>query len=130
MLTSSLTAYSDRLFSLRTVVLSLFLFVLLVCGGGGGKDLPWGDLDPSNKLRKRVNPTLSLQRFSVLPHNLLVDKLLQLLLAEVVLVLIEVKEFLGDRRGRRLVLRVVVRLEVRVLEGFLHSDALNGVERQ
>lgn len=65
-----------------------------------------------------------------LPHNLLVNQLLQLLLAQVVLVLVKVKELLGDWRRGRLVLGVVVRLEVWVLERLLDGDALDGVEGQ
>lgn len=70
------------------------------------------------------------KRLFFLPHNLLVNQLLQLLLAQVVLVLVKVKELLGDWRRGRLVLGVVVRLEVWVLERLLDGDALDGVEGQ
>lgn len=63
-----------------------------------------------------------------LPHNLLVDQLLQLLLAQVVFVLVKVKELLGDRGCCWLVLGIVVRLKVWVLQSLLHSDALNRIE--
>ena len=63
-----------------------------------------------------------------LPHDLLVDKLLQLLLAEVVLVLIKVKELLGNRGSGRLIIGVMVWLQVWVLEGLLDCDALDRVE--
>lgn len=76
------------------------------------------------------DPLFSKNTTSILPHNLLVNKLLQLLLAEVVLVLVKVKELLGDRGCRRLVLGVVVGFEIRVLQGFLHSDTLYGVKGQ
>lgn len=63
-----------------------------------------------------------------LPHDLLVDQLLQLLLAQVVFVLVKVEELLGDWGRCWLVLGVVVRLKVWVLQSFLHSNALNRVE--
>lgn len=63
-----------------------------------------------------------------LAHNLLVDELLQLLLAQVVLVLIKVKELLRDRRCSGLIIRVVVGLQVRVLQSLLDCDALDGVK--
>lgn len=50
-----------------------------------------------------------------LPHDFLVDQLLQLLLAQVVLVLVKVEELLGDWWRGGLVIRVMVRLEVWVL---------------
>lgn len=65
---------------------------------------------------------------SILPHNFLVDQLLELVLAQVVLVLVKVKELLGNWRCSGLVLGVVVGFEVRVLESLLHRDALDGVE--
>lgn len=63
-------------------------------------------------------------------HDLLVDELLQLLLAQVVFVLVEVEEFLRDRRRGGLVIRIMVRLKVRVLQGLVDRDALHGVEGQ
>lgn len=66
----------------------------------------------------------------ILPHNLLVNQLLQLLLAEGIFVLVEIEKFLRDRRRSGLVLRVVIGLEVWVLEGILHRDSLHGIERK
>lgn len=66
--------------------------------------------------------------FLVLPHNLLVNQLLQLLLAQGIFVLVEIEKFLRDRGRSGLVIRVVVRLQVWVLEGILHRDSLHGVE--
>lgn len=42
--------------------------------------------------------------------------------------LVEIEKFLRDRRRSGLIIRVVVGLEVWVLEGFLHRDSLHGVE--
>lgn len=70
----------------------------------------------------------SKKSFLILPHNLLVNQLLQLLLAQGIFVLVEIEKFLRDRRRSGLVLGVVVGLEVWVLEGFLHRDSLHGVE--
>lgn len=75
------------------------------------------------------NPEFA-QETAVLPHDLLVDELLQLFFAKVVLVLVEVEELLRNRGCGRLVLGVVVRFEVRVFQGFLHRDALHRVEGQ
>jgi len=65
-----------------------------------------------------------------LPHNLLVDEELQLLLCQVVLVLVKVEELLWNRVGGRLVIWVVVRLKVWVLERILDCDTLDRVERE
>jgi hypothetical protein len=65
-----------------------------------------------------------------LPHDLLPDQPLQLLLTQLLLIAIELEELLRNRVSRRLVLRVMVRLEVGVLEGFVDGDALDGVEGQ
>lgn len=65
-----------------------------------------------------------------LPHNLVKDQLLQLLLTQVILILVKVEELLWNRRGGWLVLWVMVWLEVRVLECLLNRDALNWVESQ
>jgi hypothetical protein len=43
-----------------------------------------------------------------LPHDLLVDELLELLFGEVVLVLIEIEEFLWNRRCGGLIIRVMI----------------------
>lgn len=63
-----------------------------------------------------------------LPHNLLVDKLFELLLAQVILVLVKVEELLGNRRGSRLIIGIVIGLEVGMLEGLFDCDTLDGVE--
>lgn len=53
---------------------------------------------------------------------------LQLLLAERILVLVEIEESIRDRGSSGLIVRVMVRLQVRVLEGFFDRDTLGGVE--
>jgi len=63
-----------------------------------------------------------------LAHDLFVDEYLQLLLSEIVFVFVEVKEFFGNRVSSWLIIRVMVRLEVRMLQSIFNSDALDGVE--
>jgi len=63
-----------------------------------------------------------------LSHDLLVDELLQLLLAEVILVLIEVEELLWDRAGSWLIVGIMVWLEIGVLECLINGDTLDRVE--
>ena len=53
---------------------------------------------------------------------------LQLLLRQVILVLIEIEEFFWNSLCRWLILRVMVRLQVRVSQGLFNSDALDRVE--
>lgn len=65
---------------------------------------------------------------TLLPHNLLVDELFELLLAQIIFVFIKVEELLGDRGSSRLIIGVMVRLKVWVLEGLLHCDTLDGVK--
>jgi len=66
--------------------------------------------------------------FLCLPHDLLVDKELELFLGQIVLVLIKVKESLWDWFGSWLIIWVVIWFKVWVLQGFLNRDALNRVE--
>jgi hypothetical protein len=63
-----------------------------------------------------------------LSHDLVVDELFQLLLAQVVLVLIKVEELLWDRASRWLIIGIMVWLEIGVLKSLVNSDALNWVE--
>ena len=79
--------------------------------------------------RKRGNGNMRGMRLNSLSHDLVVDQLLQLLLAQVILVFVEVEEFLWDRAGCWFILWVVVWLEVWVLKGLVDCDTLNGVER-
>lgn len=53
---------------------------------------------------------------------------LQLLLAESILVLVKIEESIRNRGSSGLVVRVMVRLQVRMTEGFLDCDPLGGVE--
>lgn len=57
-----------------------------------------------------------------------IRRTLQLLLGQGILVLVEVEEFLWNRLGGRLIIRVMVRLEIGVLQGILDSDAFDWVE--
>lgn len=53
---------------------------------------------------------------------------LQLVLAESILVLVEIEESFGDRRRRGLVVRVVVRLQIRVTQSVFDGDTLGRIE--
>jgi hypothetical protein len=65
-----------------------------------------------------------------LSHDLIIDQLLQLLLAQIILILIEIEELLRDGCSGGLILRIMVGFQVGVLEGFVDGDALDGVECQ
>jgi len=64
-----------------------------------------------------------------LTHNLLEDEDLQLLLGEVILVFVKVEEFLWNRVGGRLIIRVVIWLKVGVLQRLLNIDTFDRIER-
>ena len=53
---------------------------------------------------------------------------LQLLLRQVILVLVEIEEFFWDSLCRWLIVRIMIRLQVRVPQGLFNSDALDRVE--
>jgi len=55
---------------------------------------------------------------------------LQLLLCQIILVLIEIKESLRNRLSRRFVLWVVVRFQIWMFQSFLYVDPLDGIERK
>lgn len=57
-----------------------------------------------------------------------VERTLQLLLAERILVLVEIKKTIWNWGSSGLIVRVMVRLQVRVPEGFFDCDTLGGVE--
>jgi len=76
----------------------------------------------------KANSTTQIKREENLPHDLLVDQLLKLLLSEIVLVLVEVEELLRNGCSGRLIFGIVVRLKVWVLECLVDSDALDGIE--
>lgn len=56
------------------------------------------------------------------------EELLELVPAEVVFLTVKVEEVLGERRRARFVLRIMVRLEVRMLERLLDRHALLRIE--
>ena len=76
--------------------------------------------DPSNSPMSRED----------LPHDLLVDQLFQLLLGEVILVFVEIKEFLWNRRSCWLIFGIVIWLEIWVLQGLVDGDTLDWVESE
>lgn len=53
-----------------------------------------------------------------------------MLLAQIVLVLIKVEEFLWDRAGRWLIIRVMVWLEVGVLKCLVNGNTLDRIESE
>ena len=55
---------------------------------------------------------------------------LQLLLRKCLLILVKIKELLGDGVRSRLILRVMVGLEIRVLQSLLDGNTLHGIEGQ
>lgn len=65
-----------------------------------------------------------------LPHDFLVDQLFQLFLGEVVLVFVEIKELLWNWGSCRLVFGIMIWLKIWVLQSFVDSDALDGVESE
>jgi len=85
---------------------------------------------PKLKSRKAKAKPIFFLVFPPLPHDLVIYQLLQLLLAEVVLVLVKVKEFLWDWGSRWLIFWIMIWLEVGMRERLFHSDAFHGVEGQ
>ena len=55
---------------------------------------------------------------------------LQLLFTQRILILVKIKKTFGNRRGSRLIIRIMIRLQVRMTQSILDGDTFGRVERE